>query len=199
VLLVDEIAPLADGIAIAKRMKNVAPIDAGQSQSVPSHRWFGIRSTKEAAVSAKNVVQSEPEGLHQQAKEGGYRQQARLPLINHILLELGREPGSHPFGDRSHVYHLYLPLLEDGRIDAEGWRRTRALCRVRRQRPGEPAASGMILHGPGGHWIFDYPGTAADESGFRLEDERFTVGEYISIKEDDDQLHTFQVVSIKPI
>ena len=124
----------------------------------------------------------------------------RPPVIHHILLELGREPGTHPFGDRQHVYHLYLPLLDDGRIDAEGWRKSRSLCRVRRQRPGEPEASGMILHGPGGgHWIFDYPGTAADESGFRLQDERFTVGEYISIKEDDERLHTFQVVSIKPL
>ena len=121
------------------------------------------------------------------------------PVIFHILLELAREPGVHPFGDRGHAYHLYLPLLEDGRIDAEGWRRARASCRVRRQRPGEQEAVGMILHGPGGHWIFDYPGTADDESGFRFQNERFVVGEYISIKEDDEEMHTFQIVSIKPI
>jgi hypothetical protein len=36
------------------------------------------------------------------------------------------------------------------------------------------------------------------ECGFRLETERFTVGEYVSIKEDDGRLHTFQIVSIKP-
>ncbi|HEY9012608.1 MAG TPA: hypothetical protein VIN06_16495 [Devosia sp.] len=121
------------------------------------------------------------------------------PVIYHILLELGREPGAHPFGDRQHVYHLYLPLLEDRRIDAEAWKLSRALCRVRRQRPGEPEASGLILHGAGGNWYFDYPGTAADESGFRLQNERFTVGEYVSIREDDDRLHTFQVVSIKAL
>jgi hypothetical protein len=120
------------------------------------------------------------------------------PAISHILLELAREPG-HPYGDRGHAYHLYLPLQANGRIDPEAWRRSRPLCRVRRLRPGEPEASGRILHGPGGHWIFDYPGDAIDESGFRLEDERFTVGEYISIREDDDKLHTFQVISIKPI
>jgi hypothetical protein len=121
------------------------------------------------------------------------------PVISHILLELAREPG-HPYGDRSHAYHLYLPLLGDRRIDAEGWRRARALCRVRRQRPGEAEANGRILHGPGGHWIFDYPETTEfDEAGFRLDTERFEVGEYISIREDDDRLHTFQVVSIKPV
>lgn len=120
------------------------------------------------------------------------------PVIFHILLELAREPG-HPYGDRSHAYHLYLPLLPDGRIDAEAWRRSRALCRVRRLRPNEPEATGRIIHGPGGQWIFDYPGDLADESGFRLASEHFTVGEYISVREDDDTLHTFQVVSIKSI
>lgn len=121
------------------------------------------------------------------------------PVISHILLELAREPG-HPYGDRSHVYHLYLPLMADGRIDAEAWRRARALCRVRRLRPHEREANGRILHGPGGLWIFDYPGeTDFDEAGFRLDKERFAVGEYVSIREDDDKLHTFQVVSIKSI
>ena len=38
----------------------------------------------------------------------------RPPTVCHILLELGREPGTHPFGDPNHVYHLYLPLLPDG-------------------------------------------------------------------------------------
>jgi hypothetical protein len=122
------------------------------------------------------------------------------PVISHIVLELAREPG-HPYGDRSHAYHLYLPLEHTGRIDAEAWRRSRPLCRVRRIRPDEPEVGGRILHGPGGHWIFDYPGTAAadDEAGFRLEDERFTAGEYVSIREDDDKLHTFQVISIRPL
>jgi hypothetical protein len=129
---------------------------------------------------------------------GGKAAKAKPPVIFHILLELAREPG-HPYGDRSHAYHLYLPLLADGRIDAEAWRRSRALCRVRLLRPNEEEASGRIIHGPGGHWIFDYPGDAPDESGFRLANEHFTVGEYVSIREDDDTLHTFQVVSIKSI
>jgi hypothetical protein len=120
------------------------------------------------------------------------------PAISHIVLELAREPG-HPQGDPAHVYHLYLPLLADGRIDADGWRRSRSLCRVRRARPGEVEASGQIRHGPGGHWFLDYPGTQQDEAGFRLEDERFTIGEYVSIREDDDRLHTFRVTSIRPL
>ena len=36
--------------------------------------------------------------------------------ISHVELELAREP-AHPFGDREHVYDLYLPIRADGRID----------------------------------------------------------------------------------
>jgi hypothetical protein len=118
--------------------------------------------------------------------------------ICHILLELGREPGGHPYGDSSHLYHLFLPLTGDGMIDPDSWRKSRSLCRVRRQRPGEPEARGLISHGPGGRWYFEYSPGEPTECGFRLETERFTVGEYVSIKEDDDRLHTFQIVSIKP-
>ena len=126
------------------------------------------------------------------------RPHAAPPAISHIVLELAREPG-HPHGDPAHVYHLYLPLLADGRIDAEGWRQSRPLCRVRRERPGEEEVSGQIRHGPGGRWILDYPGAQSDEVGFRLEDEYFVIGEYVSIREDDDRLHTFRVTSIRTL
>lgn len=127
-----------------------------------------------------------------------HRAHTAPPAISHIVLELAREPG-HPEGDPSHAYHLYLPLLADGRIDAEGWRRSRPLCRVRRERPGEEEVSGQIRHGPGGRWIFDYPGDQSDEVGFRLADEHFAIGEYVSIHEDDDRLHTFRVTSIRSL
>jgi hypothetical protein len=118
--------------------------------------------------------------------------------ISHILLELAREPG-HPLGDRDHVYHLYLPLTEDGYIDAAAWRKNRSLCRVRRLRPGEEEARGHIVHGPGGRWSFDYAEDTDrdDETGFRLGDERFVQGEYLSILEDDGKMHTFQVISVR--
>jgi len=124
---------------------------------------------------------------------------AKPPTISHIVLELAREP-QHPFGDPGHVYHLYLPLLPDGRIDAEGWRRSRSLCRVRRLRTDQAEVVGRIVHGPGGHWHFEYPhANVGDEAGFRLQSERFVPGEYVSIREDDDCFHTFQVIAIKPI
>jgi hypothetical protein len=118
--------------------------------------------------------------------------------VSHIQLELAREPG-HPLGDRDHRYHLYLPLRGDGCIDVETFRDNHARCRVRRFRPGEDEAHGQIVHGPGGRWFLRYPeDTGAEhEVGFRLGEERFVTGEYVSIREDDGKMHTLQVISVK--
>lgn len=119
--------------------------------------------------------------------------------LTHVVLELAREQG-HPHGDPAHGYHLYLPLTADGRIDAAAWRESRAYCRVRRFRPGEDEAHGHIQHGPGGRWTFTYDAAQAadDEVGFRLGDECLVPGEYVSIREDDGRMHTFQVISCRP-
>jgi hypothetical protein len=119
--------------------------------------------------------------------------------ISHVQLELAREPG-HPQGDPAHAYHLYLPLTDEGRIDAQAWRDNQALCHVRRLRPNEEESRGRIVHGPGGRWIFDYDDDSArdDEVGFRLNTERLVPGEYISIREDDGKTHVFRVVSVRP-
>ncbi len=96
--------------------------------------------------------------------------------------------------------NLYLPLQADGRIDAVAWRKHQDSCRVRRLRPNEQEARGRIVHGPGGRWIFDYTAEADrdDEVGFRLAEERFVRGEYLSIREDDGKTHVFQVVAVRP-
>lgn len=118
--------------------------------------------------------------------------------ISHILLELAREPG-HPLGDRNHGYHLYLPLTGDGQIDADAFAKVRPLCRVRRFRPNEAEAHGRVLHGPGGRWYFDYDRESDkdNETGFRLGDERFVPGEYVSVRENDGKMHTFQVILVR--
>ncbi|MDR3475470.1 MAG: hypothetical protein P4M09_27805 [Devosia sp.] len=118
--------------------------------------------------------------------------------ISHVQLELAREPG-HPFGDPAHVYHLYVPLTSEGHIDMELFRKHHQVCRVRRRRPGEPEAHGRIVHGPGGRWIFDYSSDMEHDSelAFRHQGERLAPGEYVSIREDDGRLHTFQVVAVK--
>ncbi|WP_332700906.1 hypothetical protein [Devosia sp.] len=72
-------------------------------------------------------------------------------------------------------------------------------CRVVRNRPGEDEARGRVLHGPGGRWLFDYSDASSsdDEVGFRLSEERFVPGEYVSIREDDGKTHVFRIVSVR--
>jgi hypothetical protein len=115
-----------------------------------------------------------------------------------IELELAREPG-HPEGDRNHSYRLFLPLTADGHIDVAGFRDMPDWCRVVRKRPGEDEARGRIQRGPGGRWLFDYSdaSTQDDEVGFRLSEERFVPGEYVSIREDDGKTHVFRIVSVR--
>ncbi|MEO5807839.1 hypothetical protein [Devosia sp.] len=116
-----------------------------------------------------------------------------------IELELAREPG-HPEGDRDHSYRIYLPLMDDWHIDASAHKAMPDWCRVVRKRPGEEPAHGRILRGPGGRWMFDYSDASSrdDEVGFRLSEERFVAGEYISIREDDGKMHVFRIVSVQP-
>jgi len=55
--------------------------------------------------------------------------------------------------------------------------------------------------GDSGQWSFDYDERQEfdDELGFRLGEERFVPGEYISIREGDGTMHTFQVISVRPL
>lgn len=116
-----------------------------------------------------------------------------------VHLLLAREPG-HPTGSREHGYDLVLPLAADGRIDAERWRGERDRFRFTRFAPGEATETGHLVHKPGGSWGFFYDDGDQDEdaAGFRFQNERFVVGEYVSIKE-DDRFHTYQVASVSPI
>jgi hypothetical protein len=113
-----------------------------------------------------------------------------------IRLELAREPG-HPAGEATHGYDILAPLDADGRLDAETWKKHKESCRVRRFRRDELDMIGRLGRKPGGSWFFDYEeGDRDDEPGFRFGDERFVVGEYVSIREQDGKMHTFRVVSV---
>jgi len=120
--------------------------------------------------------------------------------LSQVRLELAREKG-HADGDEAHRYVMRIPLGADGRIDAESWRRNQDACVVHRFRPGEQMAEGKLLHGPGGKWFIDYDDTTNedDETGFRLGEEVFAPGEYISIQEDDGMMHTFRVVTVEEV
>jgi len=128
----------------------------------------------------------------------------QLPhALKRIRLNLARSK-DHPTGSSRHGYEFVAPLKDDGHIDADLWRTYREHCGVRRFWEGEPDELGRLVHKPGGsehaRWIFDYDETAEDddEAGYRFGAHSFTPGEYVSIRDEDGEMHTFQVVSVQP-
>jgi len=128
----------------------------------------------------------------------------RKPILNTSLpaqfrqlrIVLAREPG-HPEGDDDVAYIFVAPLDADGRINAKLWKQHRDACRVARQRPNEQDQLGHLVHLPGGSWRFHYDGEAdlPDEAGYHFAEERFVVGEYVSINE-RGKMHTYRVTTV---
>lgn len=122
--------------------------------------------------------------------------------LKKIRLELARTP-EHPQGSPQHGYEFVAPLDGQGHIDAEGWKASRARCRVHRFWDGEEDMTGHLVHRPGGSWAFHYDikggAGADDESGYRFANHAFLPGEYVSIREADDDLVTFVVRSVSDL
>lgn len=123
-----------------------------------------------------------------------------------IRLELARTK-DHPAGSPLHGYEFVAPLRDDGHIDVDAWRAAKDRCRVRRFWQGEPDEVGHLVHLPGGaqgaRWAFHYDIVDADadpdddEAGYRFGAHAFAPGEYVSVRDEDGHLHTFQVVSVE--
>jgi hypothetical protein len=128
----------------------------------------------------------------------------QLPhVLKRIRLNLARSK-DFPVGSERHGYEFVAPLDADGHIDTELWRRYREHCGVSRFWEGEDDEFGRLVHKPGGaehaRWVFDYDETAEedDEAGYRFGDHAFRNGEYVSIRGEDGEMHTFRVVSVEP-
>lgn len=122
-----------------------------------------------------------------------------LPRAFHqIRLELAREP-HHPEGSAKIGYLITAPLNAEKRIDADLWKSHRDNCRVVRFHEKDRDV-GHLVHGPGGNWSFHYDiaGDNSDESGFHLQNEKFELGEYVSIR-DSEGLHAFRVTSVEHV
>ena len=118
-----------------------------------------------------------------------------------IRLNLARDP-DFPQGSRAHGYEFVAPLDADSHIDAEGWRKHRKDCRVRRFWPGTDDELGHLVHTKGRTWAFHYDVVGDeddDEAGYRFDSHRFAPGEYVSIREHDGVTRTFRVESVKPL
>lgn len=117
-----------------------------------------------------------------------------------VRLELARGP-DFPEGSAQHGYEFVAPLNGDGHIDAEEWRHNRARCSVRRFWNGEPDELGHLVHRRGGTWAFHYDVEGdedEDEPGWKFDTHAFKTGEYVSLREQDGELRTFRVVSVRP-
>jgi hypothetical protein len=128
---------------------------------------------------------------------------AKLPHeLKRIRLNLARSK-QFPTGSARHGYEFVAPLDAAGHIDANLWRAHRQHCGVRRFW-GNDEEFGKLVHRPGGkehsRWVFDYDETADedDEAGYRFASHAFVPGEYVSIRDEDGEMHTFQVVSVEP-
>ena len=118
--------------------------------------------------------------------------------LRRIRLELARCP-EFPDGSIEHGYEFVAPLNEAGQIDAEGWRRERKACTVRRFWKGEDDEHGHLIHTRQRTWCFHYdldsePGP--DEPGYRFDTHVFKEGEYVSITEHDGQTMPFRVTRV---
>jgi hypothetical protein len=120
-----------------------------------------------------------------------------------IRLNLARSK-EFPEGSSHHGYEFVAPLDAKGHIDVQLWQKDRDHCRVRRFWKGEADEIGHLVHKPGGaehaRWVFDYDASRSDddESGYRFGGHAFTPGEYVSIRDEEGDMHTFRVVSVEP-
>ncbi len=124
-------------------------------------------------------------------------------VLKRIRLNLARSK-EFPSGSARHGYELVAPLNGAGHIDPQLWQKYRDHCRVRRFWDGEADQIGRLVHKPGGvehaRWVFDYDPSREDddEAGYRFGAHTFAPGEYVSIRDEDGGLHTFQVASVQP-
>jgi hypothetical protein len=122
-------------------------------------------------------------------------------LLRRVRLELARDH-DFPNGSSERGYDFIAPLDAKGRIVPGAWKELKDRCRVRRFWVNAADEVGHIVHKRGGVWSFHYDihgDPRHDESGFRFERHAFLPGEYVSIREQDDVLRTFRVVSVREI
>ena len=119
--------------------------------------------------------------------------------LTRIRLELARSK-EHPSGSASHGYEFVAPLDADGRLDASAWKGLRDRCRVHRFWGAGDEDVGHVVHRRG-NWVFHYDvdGDEDDEAGYKLSSHTFNLGDYVSIRDEDEVLHTFRVVRTDPV
>ena len=119
-----------------------------------------------------------------------------MTQFHHIRLELAREAG-HPAGAPNEGYDIVAPLDAEGRLDGDGLRDAPERGHVRRFSQDDTVSTGKLRQGPGGRWVLDMDEDGADDAtGFRFGEERFVVGEYVSLSLPSGEQHTYVVARV---
>lgn len=121
--------------------------------------------------------------------------------LSRIVMRLARNPGTEfAEGDDHRGYTVVAPLLEDGKLDVDAFHKVRADCSVRRFAPDEDAVTGRLAR-RGQIWFFDYDDAddADDEPVHRLGDHRFSLGEYVSVADEDGRMLAYKVTEVSPL
>ena len=118
--------------------------------------------------------------------------------LHHIRLELARGP-EHPHGDPADGYDLVLALDQKAMLYTAAVAVAPENTRVRRFRGTQTLAVGQLTRAEDGRWILDLPGEDADAEGFRLEDEQFVVGEYVSLAQPGGEMRAYRVTLAQPL
>ncbi len=118
--------------------------------------------------------------------------------LSRIVMRMARNPGTEFAGGDDHRgYALTAPLTADGMIDEAAYGKLKAQCVVRRFAPDEAAVDGRLAR-KGERWFFDYDDAASadDEPVHRLGQHRFSLGEYVSVSDEDGRLLTYKVMEV---
>jgi hypothetical protein len=119
-----------------------------------------------------------------------------------ITLHLARSK-QYPEGSTRRGYEILAPLDQKQQLDAQAWKELRDHCRVRRFWADERDQHGRLIHRAGGAggatWAIDYDDRTVqdDEVGYRLGSHLFAPGEYVSIRDADEELRTFAVKAVQ--
>ncbi len=120
-------------------------------------------------------------------------------VMSRIVMRLARNPGTEFAGGDDHRgYTLTAPLTADGLLDEVTYARQKADCTVRRFQPDQEPVMGHLAR-RGKVWFFDYDpeGSADDEPVHRLGEHRFSVGEYVTVSDEDGRPLTYKVVEVQ--
>ena len=117
--------------------------------------------------------------------------------LNRIVMRLARNPGTEfADGDDHRGYTLVAPLTADGKLDDAAFRAHKADFTVRHFAPDEDPTEGKLAR-RGDRWFFDYGDTGeGEEPLYRIGEHRFTVGEYVSITDEEGRLLTYKVTEV---